>query len=156
MEPAWPAAHLPSAGLKESRSARPAHKVRSWFKTDAPQRRQRDSVWRRGTVMCFDSYLRVLAMSGIMLHFSRSAAKRAVSIEGSTLFLTFAQPTSRRKIQRNVSNRRAAAFKSPKSNPSVNCAYTGSRMLVLLSGLPRAAQYAAKSMAVRSSQPRAP
>jgi hypothetical protein len=58
--------------------------------------------------------------------------------------------------QANLASRRAAAFRSAVSNPSMNCSYTGCRRARPLSGLPRSAQSAASSVAVRNSQARAP
>jgi len=58
--------------------------------------------------------------------------------------------------QANLASRRAAAFRSAVSNPSMNCSYTGCRRARPLSGLPRSAQSAASSVAVRNAQARAP
>jgi hypothetical protein len=58
--------------------------------------------------------------------------------------------------QANLASRRAAAFRSAVSNPSMNYSYTGCRRARPLSGLPRSAQSAASSVAVRNSQARAP
>ena len=58
--------------------------------------------------------------------------------------------------QANLASRRAAAFRSAVSNPSMNCSYTGCRRARPLSRLPRSAQGAASSVAVRNSQARAP
>ena len=58
--------------------------------------------------------------------------------------------------QANLASRRAAAFRSAVSNPSMNCSYTGCRRARPLSGLPRSAQSAASSVAGRNSQARAP
>jgi hypothetical protein len=58
--------------------------------------------------------------------------------------------------QANLASRHAAAFRSAVSNPSMNCSYTGCRRARPLSGLPRSAQSAASSVAVRNAQARAP